>query len=86
MIIRQLDQNCRRDIYISAFIITVDSLAALQIFGHLCLRHIFVFTQITDSLIHLMHLQSKHILANYSLLIFSEKFAKMIEKASCDDS
>ena len=73
----QLDQNVSGNIYITTFIITVNTLTAIQDFTHILLRKVTIFTQISYSLIHAFHLWHNNNLARYSLLKYSEKFATL---------
>ena len=51
-----VNQNVSRDIDITTFIITVNTLTANQNFTHILLRKVTIFTQIPYSLIHAFHL------------------------------
>lgn len=51
-----VNQNVSRDIDITTFIITVNTLTAIQNFTHILLRKVTIFTQIPYSLIHAFHL------------------------------
>ena len=62
----QFNQNVSRDIDITTFIITVNTLTAIQNFTHILLRKVTIFTQIPYNN-----------LARYSLLKYSEKFATL---------
>lgn len=52
MIIRQLNEDLRRDIQFTAFIVAVHPLAARQDLSHLCLRQIAVLAQISNTFIY----------------------------------
>ena len=81
MEIGQLDQYAGGYIHITALIIAVNALAAMQDLtdGGLC--HVLILPQVADSLVD--HVDSSQVNlkifypAKFSLLTFSEKFAKM---------
>lgn len=73
MEISQFNQNFRRNINISALIITVNSLAAMQDFAHLRLSQIFIFTQVSNSLVN--HTQNPLINKINKVIVCSSKSA-----------
>ena len=52
MKIRKFYKNISWNVHITAFIITINSLAAMEIIRNLLLNQIFIFSQTSYSLIH----------------------------------
>lgn len=77
----QLNEDIGGNIHIAALVIAVDALAAMQDLADGALGHVLVLPQIADSLVD--HVDPSQMFvrifypAKFSLLTFSEKFAKM---------